>query len=730
MVSPGAFSEDGTQIVVSDQQGYFSVFGSGPPPVCLKEQFFTKDYDPLTYDQAGWCEDAITQQAPHLLPRQLADSEMAAYPDALQPAFGSSAASVPRFWHASHSLSQGPGKPKECVRWYRYEELPLPDQRPAQPTDPNKPSKSDVMTTSGYEIGTAERDDPHVRRDTTPRRNSLSRPVGAPASSARTASASRNNIRTVADLNQSGSSAANAIPVYREDDGGLSDSGTESEGEAFDGEAEEEEEDDDEEEEEDISEEDLEDDDDEDYDFGTTRRTRARARNNPASRGRSPRQAARTSGARVSTRRRAAAANDLAAGDSDYSDEEVRPTRRSVRPRKRARVTMESDEESEDETAETAAGGEDDDDDSDSDDNFDEDGMFLGEHGWYETQEDDTIQSISAWHGLDEDEMLDMNRRRIRGLSQCTPAIAKKMKLKQGTWLQLSEVVGPGWGDAEDEDVPVVDHAARRRKRAAKARQGAGRAAAASPRKKKTKSPKRKSKKQDEGKSPKQGKSKKQDNSKKQTERSSSNAAGGPSRDEKNPNAIIPRNAYYWLNEHFTFLFRYVPQIDDEVTYVHALHREYDSGSRVRLMTPPYESIRGLRSAEHCKVVGLEYFLATPPTIARSYVKMKLLRLWEEGEKVSRTAPSFDLYYFPIVGAPDFLVLSAWYKKMVTNPWAPGQRVIVPFMEEADDDKDWEITASNYTGEVVEVAEVARPSKFFASKSSTSNSKLVHAVHR
>ena len=58
-------------------------------------------------------------------------------------------------------------------------------------------------------------------------------------------------------------------------------------------------------------------------------------------------------------------------------------------------------------------------------------------------------------------------------------AIAKKMKLKQGTWLQLSEVVGPGWGDAEDEDVPVVDHAARRRKRAAKARQGAGRAAAA-----------------------------------------------------------------------------------------------------------------------------------------------------------------------------------------------------------------------------------------------------------
>ena len=35
-------------------------------------------------------------------------------------------------------------------------------------------------------------------------------------------------------------------------------------------------------------------------------------------------------------------------------------------------------------------------------------------------------------------------------------------------------------------------------------------------------------------------------------------------------------------------------------------------------MTPPYESIRGLRSAEHCKVTSLEYFLATPPTITRN----------------------------------------------------------------------------------------------------------------
>ena len=48
--------------MVADTQGYFSVLGSGPPPTCLKEQFFARDYDPLRYDQAGWCEDATTQE--------------------------------------------------------------------------------------------------------------------------------------------------------------------------------------------------------------------------------------------------------------------------------------------------------------------------------------------------------------------------------------------------------------------------------------------------------------------------------------------------------------------------------------------------------------------------------------------------------------------------------------------------------------------------------------------
>ena len=81
----GSFSRDGTHVVIADTQGYFSVFGSGPPPACLKEQFFVRDYDQLTYDHAGWCEDATTQQPPHTLPRQLADSEMSAFPDALQP---------------------------------------------------------------------------------------------------------------------------------------------------------------------------------------------------------------------------------------------------------------------------------------------------------------------------------------------------------------------------------------------------------------------------------------------------------------------------------------------------------------------------------------------------------------------------------------------------------------------------------------------------------------------
>ena len=44
----GSFSKDGTHVVIADTQGYFSMFGSGPPPACLKEQFFVRDYDQLT----------------------------------------------------------------------------------------------------------------------------------------------------------------------------------------------------------------------------------------------------------------------------------------------------------------------------------------------------------------------------------------------------------------------------------------------------------------------------------------------------------------------------------------------------------------------------------------------------------------------------------------------------------------------------------------------------------
>ena len=542
--------------VVSDVQGYFSVFGSGPPPICLKEQFFAKDYDPLTYDHAGWCEDATTQQPPHLLPRQLADSEMTPYPDVLQPAFGGSACSLPRFWYASHSLSQG-GSKTECARWHRFEEVPRPDPGPARApdrTDATKLSKVEMLTSGGYELGTVDHDASDAHSDTTPRRNSRS--LGAaPVAATSAASAGRSNVRTIVDLSQSDASA----PVYREDDGVLSDSGTDSEGEAFDHEEEAEDEEEDEEEEEDTDEEDEEEDDEEDYDFGSTRRTRATrasSRRAPSesrsSRGarrdtRSARPAARASGARVSSRRRAAAGSE----DSDYSDEEVQPTRRSTRPRKRARVALESDEESEDEDTRSAGGarGGDDDYDEEAEDG---EGEQFDEEGWYETQEDDTIQSISAWHGLDEDELLDMNRRRIRGLSQCKPAIAKKMALKKGTWLQLSEVVGPGWGDAEDEDVPVVDHASRRRQRAATA-QGGGRAAAAA-------SPRGNKKKKKAGK---QNKAKKPDKPKKQNGRAGANRAGTAvsSRAEKNPNEMIPRNAFYWLNEHYTFLFRYVPQV-------------------------------------------------------------------------------------------------------------------------------------------------------------------------
>ena len=85
LILEGQFSCGGDHVVLCDHQGFLSVFGSGSPPKCLKEQFFVDDYAQLTYDHAGQVIDAMRQTLPHLLPRELCDSDNTRYPNLLQP---------------------------------------------------------------------------------------------------------------------------------------------------------------------------------------------------------------------------------------------------------------------------------------------------------------------------------------------------------------------------------------------------------------------------------------------------------------------------------------------------------------------------------------------------------------------------------------------------------------------------------------------------------------------
>lgn len=57
-VVEGRFSPDGTSFVVADVAGQFSIYALGPPPPLLLaapyDQFFSRDYDPITHDTAGF----------------------------------------------------------------------------------------------------------------------------------------------------------------------------------------------------------------------------------------------------------------------------------------------------------------------------------------------------------------------------------------------------------------------------------------------------------------------------------------------------------------------------------------------------------------------------------------------------------------------------------------------------------------------------------------------------
>ena len=359
--------------------------------------------------------------------------------------------------------------------------------------------------------------------------------------------------------------------------------------------------------------------------------------------------------------------------------------------RKRPRVHLESSEEDDD--SDGGGGGE-----QEGDEAY-EYGYEEEEGEWYVTEEDDTIASISRWKGLDEDEMLDMNRRRIRGMSSVSARHAKTMRLQAGIRLQLSEKIGEGWGDGEEEEVPVIDHVSRRSQRRT---EGAAAAAARpSGRQKKSGSSKR------GGRSP--------------GRRGSQGAGRQAAEPPANP---IPPGAHTWVNEHQNFLFRYVPQIEDEVTYIKSLHESYEARARARLITPPYEHIRSLRSAEHCRVTSLEYFLAQPPTITKTYAKLKLERLWEEGERASRTQTEFELIVFP-TEEPEFLVLTSWYKQQVATVWAPGQRVSVPFLEQTE---EGDTAVADYKGEVVKLEEEAQQSRHFAAAASSTTANMVNTV--
>ena len=73
----GAFSPDGTRIVLTDDDGRITILDcavikgteSRKPPTWIQEQYFANDYYELFYDRSGYCIERGSERPPHLAPR-------------------------------------------------------------------------------------------------------------------------------------------------------------------------------------------------------------------------------------------------------------------------------------------------------------------------------------------------------------------------------------------------------------------------------------------------------------------------------------------------------------------------------------------------------------------------------------------------------------------------------------------------------------------------------------
>ena len=86
---------------------------------------------------------------------------------------------------------------------------------------------------------------------------------------------------------------------------------------------------------------------------------------------------------------------------------------------------------------------------------------------WVVAQDNDTLRSLCAWHGTDEWECFDLNKKRLFSYQACgrkkvKASVGVKLNLMDGTRVKMGPKIGDGWGDSDD------DEEARGRERAQK----------------------------------------------------------------------------------------------------------------------------------------------------------------------------------------------------------------------------------------------------------------------
>ncbi|KAE8815897.1 Retrovirus-related Pol polyprotein from transposon TNT 1-94 [Hordeum vulgare] len=144
----------------------------------------------------------------------------------------------------------------------------------------------------------------------------------------------------------------------------------------------------------------------------------------------------------------------------------------------------------------------------------------------------------------------------------------------------------------------------------------------------------------------------------------------------------VSRYPWLMLLEHED-IYRYIPQLGDEVMYLRQGHEEYVNEVK-SLENCPSNWIKSLKAAELCKIKGLDYKPDRGSGESCCELTIKFIDHTSSG-----FGKEFVITLRELVTFPDFLVERTWFEATTTYNWSVADRCKVWWMGVGEDGGSW-----------------------------------------